>query len=112
MEQWLVSFDTDRIKDYIFATDKLRELRGASQLLNDLNHELTWETIQTICPESIKIYFAGGSGALLVPSEDYRSRRKSLPAKNLLSIHHWHMYSAISCYGNEWFWPKDANCCS
>jgi hypothetical protein len=70
MEQWLVSFDTDRIKDYIFATDKLRELRGASQLLNDLNHELTWETIQTICPESIKIYFAGGSGALLVPSEE------------------------------------------
>ena len=33
----LVSFDTDRIKEYIFATGRLREIRGASAILDELN---------------------------------------------------------------------------
>ena len=39
--EWSVlSFDTDRIKKYIFATSKLKEIRGASALLDSLNREL------------------------------------------------------------------------
>jgi hypothetical protein len=33
MGQSLVAFDTDRIKDYVFATGRLAEIRGASALL-------------------------------------------------------------------------------
>ena len=40
-ESFLVSFDTDRIKEYVFATDKLREIRGASYLLTQLNESQT-----------------------------------------------------------------------
>lgn len=34
MSQSLVAFDTDRIKGYVFATDTLKEIRGASDILN------------------------------------------------------------------------------
>ena len=34
-EEYLICFDTDRIKEYVFATDKLREVRGASWLLTE-----------------------------------------------------------------------------
>jgi len=68
---YLVSFDTDRIKDYVFATDKLREIRGASTLLNTLNHpDYMKRIIGPICPDHKEVFFAGGSGAILVPTEE------------------------------------------
>ncbi len=69
-EQYLVSFDTDRIKDYVFATDRLREIRGASYLLTELNESLTEIEIRKISPNYRRVFFAGGSAAVLVPSED------------------------------------------
>jgi hypothetical protein len=33
----LVALDTDHIKEYVFGTDKLKEIRGASSLLDYLN---------------------------------------------------------------------------
>jgi hypothetical protein len=33
----LVAFDTDHIKEYVFGTDRLKEIRGASSLLDRLN---------------------------------------------------------------------------
>ncbi len=33
----LIAFDTDHIKQYVFGTDKLREIRGASSILDYLN---------------------------------------------------------------------------
>lgn len=68
---YLVSFDTDRIKEYVFATDKLREIRGASALLNRLNDSGYMKgVIKPICPDYKEVFFAGGSGAVLVPTEE------------------------------------------
>ena len=68
-DQYLVSFDTDRIKEYVFVTDKLREVRGASRLLTELNTARAIDAIQSICPECERVFFAGGSGAVLAPSQ-------------------------------------------
>ncbi len=66
---YLVSFDTDRIQEYVFATDKLREVRGASYLLDKLNRELSWKEVQTLCSE--QVFFAGGAGAVLTSSPEH-----------------------------------------
>jgi hypothetical protein len=57
--RWLVLMDTDRIKDYLFATNRLKEIRGASLLLEKLN--------QQICRKLLKKgeeIFIGGGGVL------------------------------------------------
>lgn len=33
MSDWLVSLDTDQIKQYVFSTGRLKEIMGASALL-------------------------------------------------------------------------------
>ena len=61
----LVSFDTDRIKEYIFATSKLREIRGASAILDELN---CWDMVEKSREfHAEKIYANGGSGMFTVP---------------------------------------------
>jgi len=35
MRRSLVSYDTDRIKEYVFATGDLKEIRGASGILDE-----------------------------------------------------------------------------
>ena len=61
----LVSFDTDRIKEYIFATGKLREIRGASAILDELNRsDMVKKSLEF---QAEKIYANGGSGMFTVP---------------------------------------------
>ena len=61
----LVSFDTDRIKEYVFATSKLKEIRGASSILDELNR---WDMIEKSREfKAEKIYANGGSGMFTVP---------------------------------------------
>ena len=61
----LVSFDTDRIKEYIFATGKLREIRGASAILDELNR---WDMVEKSREfHAEEIYANGGSGMFTVP---------------------------------------------
>ena len=36
-KRFLVALDTNHIKQYVFATDKLKEIRGASSILDNLN---------------------------------------------------------------------------
>lgn len=57
----LVSFDTDRIKEYVFASGKLAEIRGASAILDHLNRV---ETQNAIGKENV--IFAGGGSALAI----------------------------------------------
>jgi len=45
-QKFLVLLDTDRIKDYVFATNKLREIRGASAILDELNLESTYQVLK------------------------------------------------------------------
>ncbi|NOX37250.1 MAG: hypothetical protein GXO78_06920 [Calditrichaeota bacterium] len=42
---FIVAFDTDKIKQYIFATNKLKEIRGASAILDELNE---YETLNLL----------------------------------------------------------------
>jgi hypothetical protein len=63
----LVAFDTDRIKEYIFATAKLREISGASMLLDALNLEVMPRLAQDYRAE--KIYTGGGSGLFVVDTD-------------------------------------------
>lgn len=57
----LVLFDTDRIQDYIFATTTLKEIRGASALLDKMNRTLTPPLVKKYGGQ--EIYLGGGAGA-------------------------------------------------
>ena len=65
MSRSLLAFDTDRIKEYVFATDPLKEIRGASRLLDTLNRkDMPWLAGGTC------YYAHGGSGLFVVPTSD------------------------------------------
>jgi len=76
MKQSLVLLDTDHIKQYVFATDKLKEIRGASALLDELNriwmtkrlHRL-FRSVGGVEGYDPVIYANGGAGMFVVPSE-------------------------------------------
>ena len=59
--RWLVLMDTDRIKGYIFATNRLREIRGASLLLDKLNTQKSRDLVADFDGEEV---FIGGGGVL------------------------------------------------
>ncbi len=67
MGKSLVSFDTNHIKQYVFATDKLREIRGGSSILDNLNRE----GMRTLAEEyqAEQVYANGGSGMFLIDSD-------------------------------------------
>ncbi len=65
----LVALDTDHIKNYVFGTDKLKEIRGASSLLDRLNRNVMEEQAKEVSGEAYKkIYANGGSGLFLIDS--------------------------------------------
>ena len=64
-KKFLVSFDTDRIKEYVFATGKLKEIRGASAILDELNRLDMVQIAEEFHAE--KIFANGGSGMFIVP---------------------------------------------
>lgn len=63
----LIAFDTDHIKEYVFGTNKLKEIRGASSILDWLNREETVEVAKRFNAE--KIYALGGSALFIVDSQ-------------------------------------------
>src|SRR5947209_18528703 len=65
----LVAFDTDRIKEYVFGTDKLKEIRGASSILDRLNREEMSRIVHQADPGAKTIYANGGSGLFLVATD-------------------------------------------
>lgn len=81
-DSYLVLFDADKIKDYVFSTGRLKEIRGASEQVRQLTkpdaikaffkqwmggRELhDWQKNQS---EGL-IYAGGGAGALLIANED------------------------------------------
>lgn len=91
---FLVCLDTDKIKDYVFATNKLKEIRGASAILDELNQYITFNILQekfgdgnysydgkskNWIPNNNKadhinwevIFMGGGSGKIIFTNECY-----------------------------------------
>lgn len=68
-QMWLVCFDTDRIKDYVFHTGRLKSIRGGSALLTSLDNERKKQLEKRFGKDSV-VYCAGGSGAVLVQTEN------------------------------------------
>src|SRR2546423_6532466 len=64
----LVAFDTDHIKEYVFGTDKLKEIRGASSLLDRLNRREMEEVAWNHGIQITTIYTNGGVGLFVVDS--------------------------------------------
>jgi len=67
----LVAFDTDHIKEYVFGTDQLKEIRGASSLLDYLNRNRMVDLARSLdlsFKEEQIIYANGGSGLFLIDS--------------------------------------------
>lgn len=63
----LVAFDTDHIKEYVFGTDRLKEIRGASSLLDRLNRDVMRKLAEKSY-DGVTIYVNGGSGLFLIDS--------------------------------------------
>src|SRR6266487_632746 len=62
MGKSLIAFDTDHIKRYVFGTDKLKEIRGASSLLDRLNRIEMSKLGQDETIQAKPVYTHGGSG--------------------------------------------------
>ena len=65
MTDALVAFDTDRIKEYVFGTSSLKEIRGASALLDRLNRQ----SMPDIVGGEL-IYANGGGGLFVIPESN------------------------------------------
>lgn len=66
----LVAFDTDHIKEFVFGTDRLKEIRGASSILDRLNRREMEAAARKLDIQEFKnIYTNGGAGLFVVDSE-------------------------------------------
>ncbi len=73
----LVAFDTRHIKKYVFATDKLKEIRGASSLLDYLNRQVMTEIGQAKgAAFSAEPVFANGGAALFLVKGNKEAAKK------------------------------------
>lgn len=71
LDEWnsyLVSFDTDHIKEYLFATNRLKEIRGASALLAWLD-ERRLDFLKREFGDENVVYSAGGGATVLVEND-------------------------------------------
>src|SRR5260370_12211471 len=66
----LVALDTDHIKQYVFATDKLKEIRGASSILDGLNRQEMRNIAAKF--QALPIYTNGGAGLFVVDADSAR----------------------------------------
>ncbi len=82
-KEW-IAFDTDRIKEYVFETGTLKEIRGASALLDRLNREVMPKVVG-----GEKIYANGGGGLFLVDEN-----QASQAIHNVTNRYHQETHSA------------------
>lgn len=76
MSRSLLLFDTDRIKDYVFATDKLREIRAASAILDQLNRK----DMTNLLADADQIYANGGRGLFIVDTDQVQTIKDGVTA--------------------------------
>ena len=73
MSKWLVAFDTDKIKQYVFRTSTLKEIRGASALLDRLNCSEMPQLVGGDC-----IYANGGGGLFVIDADDPQAPSRAI----------------------------------
>ena len=67
----LVALDTDHIKQYVFATDRLKDIRGASSILDRLNRRVMEDEANRLFHDKAKVvYTNGGSGLFLIEGDE------------------------------------------
>jgi CRISPR-associated protein Cmr2 len=86
----LISADTDRIKSYVFESPKLPDIRGASQILVELNEKEVRDKLwkEFMLPPECLLYAAGGGFLILSPiylAEKIRSFIEETYLKHTLS---------------------------
>lgn len=69
MQKNVVLLDTDHIKRYVFGTDSLKEIRGASALFDELNRIAMAIEARKIDPDAQVIYANGGAGMFRIAAE-------------------------------------------
>jgi len=74
-QQHLVALDTRHIKKYVFATDKLKEIRGASATLDYLNR-YAMKDIARELGITMKVVFANGGAALFLVDGDEKTAKR------------------------------------
>lgn len=63
----LILGDVDKVKSYVYETTKLPEIRGASEILNDLNYKKLEEIFEKKLSKECLIYKGGGSFLAISP---------------------------------------------
>jgi len=69
-KQFLALLEVDKIHNYIFATNKLKEIRGASYLLSEINEKKTIEIIKSSYSIAKRILNIGGMTKVIFDDED------------------------------------------
>lgn len=87
VSQSLLAFDTDHIKRYVFGTNTLKEIRGASSILDYLNRVETKKLVERVNPTAKTIYAHGGSALFLLTSEQAAQLAEQL-GKQVQQLYH------------------------
>jgi hypothetical protein len=83
MGEYLLAFDLDKIHDYVFATGRLKEIRGGSALMCELTEAgAILDLLRSYSPR--EIYIDGGAGKVIISAEDDDS---AWGAANKLEFH-------------------------
>ncbi|MBI5187363.1 MAG: hypothetical protein HZA01_16780 [Nitrospinae bacterium] len=83
--KYLVIIDVDKIQDYIFATGKLKEIRGASAILSDFND--FGEVERRLAPFCGELLYSGGGNVMaLFSGVDGEGRAKNFILSEMAEI--------------------------
>lgn len=94
--KWLAIVDVDRIHSYICETDRLREIAGASSLLDEINRTKTKELYEKISTEADKLLVNGGGITKAVFADKDRAEEFGSKAARLYP-EHTHSATATWC---------------
>jgi len=75
----LISFDADRIKEYIFSSRRLADIWGASEIIKELSESSRDSPLYKGIPEPFEIIFSGGgTGLLIAPASNAEIIKKKV----------------------------------
>lgn len=80
MKDYLLIYDTPSIKKYVFGTEKLKEIRGASAILDHLNRDESLKVLQNSLEAGKveKIYANGGTAQFIIKDAKEEEIKKAI----------------------------------